>query len=58
MANLFRLLGLPDPTKVSGSGISKRGVTVDPEPQAEDIFHYLDERGSEASGIPQAGYPP
>ena len=45
MANLFRLLGLPDPTKVSGAGISKRGVTVDPEPQAEDIFHYLDEQG-------------
>jgi len=44
MANLFRLLGLPDPSKVSGSGISKKRATVDPEPQAEDVFHYLDEQ--------------
>ena len=45
MANLFRLLGLPDPSKVSGASISKKGATVDPGPQAEDVFHYLDEQG-------------
>ena len=43
MVNLFRLLGLPDPSKVQNRPSKANGVSVDPGPQAEDKFHDLGE---------------
>ena len=43
MVNLFRLLGLPDPSKVQNHPSKAKVVSVDPGPQAEDKFHDLGE---------------
>lgn len=48
MANLFRLLGLPDPTKVRGSEIKRKRATADPGPQEGDLHLDLgDQKWSE-----------
>ena len=43
MVNLFRLLGLPDPSKVQNHPSRAKVVSVDPGPQADDKFHDLGE---------------
>jgi len=43
MVNLFRLLGLPDPSKIQQGPAKAEGVSVDPGPQADDKFHDLGE---------------
>ena len=48
MANLFRLLGLPDPTKVRSSETRRKRVTADPGPQEGDLHLDLgDQKWSE-----------
>ena len=43
MVNLYRLLGLPDPSKVNQRASKPKKVSVDPGPQADDKFHDLGE---------------
>ena len=43
MVNLYRLLGLPDPSKVNQRASKPKRVSVDPGPQADDRFHDLGE---------------
>lgn len=43
MVNLFRLLGLPDPSGVQRARPSNKAKSVDPGPQADDRFHDLGE---------------
>ena len=43
MVNLYRLLGLPDPSKVNQRPSKPQRVSVDPGPQADDKFHDLGE---------------
>ena len=48
MANLFRLLGLPDPTKVRSSETRRRRATAEPGPQEGDLHLDLgDQKWSE-----------
>ena len=48
MANLFRLLGLPDPTKVRSSETRRKRATADPGPQEGDLHLDLgDQKWSE-----------
>ena len=48
MANLFRLLGLPDPTKVRASETRTKRATADPGPQEGDLHLDLgDQKWSE-----------
>ena len=43
MVNLYRLLGLPDPSKVQQQPAKPKRMSVDPGPQADDRFHDLGE---------------
>ncbi|MEE3270048.1 MAG: hypothetical protein VX204_02925 [Candidatus Thermoplasmatota archaeon] len=43
MVNLFRLLGLPDPSGVQRARPKGKAKSVDPGPQADDRFHDLGE---------------
>ena len=43
MVNLFRLLGLPDPSGVQKGRPKSKTKSVDPGPQADDRFHDLGE---------------
>ena len=43
MVNLFRLLGLPDPSGVQRAQPKSKVKSVDPGPQADDRFHDLGE---------------
>jgi len=43
VVNLYRLLGLPDPSKVNQRHSKPKRVSVDPGPQADDRFHDLGE---------------
>jgi hypothetical protein len=43
VVNLYRLLGLPDPSKVNQRASKPKRVSVDPGPQADDRFHDLGE---------------
>ena len=43
MVNLFRLLGLPDPSGVQRAQPKSKVQSVDPGPQADDRFHDLGE---------------
>ena len=43
MVNLYRLLGLPDPSKVQQPPAKPKRMSVDPGPQADDRFHDLGE---------------
>ena len=43
MVNLYRLLGLPDPSKVQQRPAKPKMMTVDRSPQAENRFHDLGE---------------
>ena len=43
MVNLYRLLGLPDPSKVQQRPAKPERLSVDPGPQVDDRFHDLGE---------------
>ena len=43
MVNLYRLLGLPDPSKVQQQPAKPKRMSVDPGPQADDRFHDMGE---------------
>lgn len=43
MVNLFRLLGLPDPSKPNTASQTKQKRSADPGPQKNDSFHDLGE---------------
>ena len=53
MANLFRLLGLPDPSKATASKTKRKVISTDPGPQEGDLhidYHHTTEDSGYAIG--------